>query len=62
MSFGIGTRSVRTANTYPKASRQQLEQPLGVRSANTRDQPKAGATDPDLFGAGATTGAPVGAI
>ncbi len=33
-----------------------------VRSANTRDQPKAGATDPDQFGSGATTGAPAGAI
>ena len=42
MSFGINTRS--------------------VRSANTRDQPKAGANDPDQFEAGATTGAPAGAI
>ncbi len=61
MNFDIGTRSVRTANTYPKVSRQQ-EQPPGVRSANTRDQPKAGATDPDKLRAGATTGAPAGAI
>jgi len=56
MNFDIGMRGVRTANTSPNVSRQQ-EQPPGVRSANTRDQPKAGATDPDPFGAGATTGA-----
>ncbi len=62
MSFGIGTRSVRTANTYPKASRQQLEQPLGVRSANTRDQPNAGATDPNQLETGATSDAKTGAI
>lgn len=61
MSFGIGTRSVRTANTSAIANRQR-EQPLGVRSANTRDEPKAGATDPDPLGSGATTGAPAGAI
>lgn len=61
MSFGIGKRSVRTANTSAIASRQR-EQPPGVRSANTRDQPKAGATDPDPFEAGATTGATAGAI
>jgi hypothetical protein len=61
MSFDIGTRSVRTANTYPKANRQPV-QPPGVRSANTQDKPKAGATDPDQFEAGATPGAPAGAI
>jgi hypothetical protein len=52
MSFGISTRSVRTANTFPKESWQQEQSP-GVRSANTRDQPKAGATDPDPLGSGA---------
>ena len=61
MSFGISTRSVRTANTYPKVSRQQ-KQSTGVRSANTQDKPKAGATDPDQFVTGAMPGAPAGAI
>jgi hypothetical protein len=55
MNLCIGT-SVRTANTPPKASRQRV-QPPGVRSANTRDEPEAGATDSNQLGTDATTGA-----
>jgi hypothetical protein len=61
MKLSIGKRSVRSANT-PNLRSQQRVQPPGVRSANTRDQPEAGATDPDQYEAGATTGAPAGAI
>lgn len=61
MKLCIGTRSVRTANTSLRASRQ-LEQPPGVRTANTRDQPEAGATDPNQLETGATSDAKTGAI
>jgi hypothetical protein len=56
MKLSIRMRSVRTANTHLKASWQRV-QPPGVRSANTRDEPEAGATDRNQFDAGATAGA-----